>query len=449
MISNFFFYHFGPEPNANGNTTEGKKKDYTNAQRWAVYNVLLQKSVNGKLGKITTKEVSNLLSINIRTVQRIWKTAKDTPAGVLVDVSQRRKKKCGRKKIPIDIQKIIDIPLHRRTTLRTLAEALGISYTTLYRRVKEGLIRRHSNALKPHLKEENKVARLRFCLSMLDPHSLNHEPKFIDMYNVVHIDEKWFYMTKRSENYYLLPDEDDPVRTCQSKNFIGKVMFLAAMARPRFDDEGNETFSGKIGVFPFVTIQPAQRRSRNRDAGTMETKPITSVKRDDIRRCLLEKVIPKIHEKWPREDVGKVIFIQQDNARTHVAPSDEQFRAAASQNGFDIRLMCQPPNSPDLNILDLGFFSAIQALQHKSCPKNVEELIHEVNKSFEEYSARRINHIFLTLQLCMQEIMRVRGSNNYKIPHMKKEALEREALLPKQIICDSTIVENVINQLEA
>lgn len=48
----------------------------------------------------------------------------------------------------------------------------------------------------------------------------------------------------------------------------------------------------------------------------------------------------------------------------------------------------------------------------------------------------------------MQETMRFGGSNNYKIPHLKKEALEREGLLPKQIMCDSTVVESVKNQLE-
>jgi len=38
---------------------------------------------------------------------------------------------------------------------------------------------------------------------------------------------------------------------------------------------------------------------------------------------------------------------------------DEDFRIVASQDGIDIWLKCQPPNSPDLNILDLGFFRAI------------------------------------------------------------------------------------------
>lgn len=166
-------------------------------------------SVKEKLGKSTIREVSNLYLMHIRTVQRIWKQAKDTPAGVLVDVSQRRKNRCGRKKIPIDIQRIIDTPLHRRTILCTLAETLGISYVTLYKRVKYNI--------------ENKVVWLRFCLSMLDPHSLNHEPKFIDMYNIVHNDEKWFYMTKRKENHYLFPKKKTPYGHAKERTSLEKL----------------------------------------------------------------------------------------------------------------------------------------------------------------------------------------------------------------------------------
>ncbi|KAF0933329.1 hypothetical protein E2562_017953 [Oryza meyeriana var. granulata] len=67
------------------------------------------------------------------------------------------------------------------------------------------------------------------------------------MQNIVHIDEKWFNMTKKAKTYYLLPEEEDPLHTVQNKNNIGKVMFLAAVARPRFDVQGNVTFSRKIG----------------------------------------------------------------------------------------------------------------------------------------------------------------------------------------------------------
>ncbi|KAI9110251.1 hypothetical protein K1719_018693 [Acacia pycnantha] len=57
-------------------------------------------------------------------------------------------------------------------------------------------------------------------------------------------------------------------------------MFLVAVARPRFDSDGNETFSGKIGVFPLVTQEPAKRKSVNRPVGTLVTKPIVSVTKD-------------------------------------------------------------------------------------------------------------------------------------------------------------------------
>jgi len=35
---------------------------------------------------------------------------------------------------------------------------------------------------------------------------------------------------------------------------------------------------------------------------------------------------------------------------------DPIFFEAAKQEGFEIHLICQPPNSPDFNILDLGVF---------------------------------------------------------------------------------------------
>ncbi|KAJ0247163.1 hypothetical protein HA466_0166060 [Hirschfeldia incana] len=422
----------------------------TNGERWEIYHALLERSINGKLKEYHTTEVSNLFSVPLQTVQKIWRRAKNTSNGEAVDVSHRRKGKCGRKKTHIDLSRIVAVPLCRRKTLRSLAASLDLSCTTLFRCLKEGLIKRHTNAIKPSVSEKTERVRLEFCISMLDRSTMPDHPKFSAMHDVVHIDEKWFYMTKKTESYYLHPvEEAPPYRTCQSKNFIGKVMFLAAMARPRFDGEGNEFFSGKIGIFPFAKMQPARRRSRNRPAGTMELKPMTSIKREDIKEFLIEKFLPRIRERWPREDFGKIIYIQQDNARTHVDPTDEDFRAAASQQGFDIRLRCQPPNSPDLNILDLGFFNAIQTLQHEVCPKTTEELVSAVENSFDEYSSTHVNRIFLTLQSCMQEVMKVRGSNNYKIPHLKKAIMEKEGNLPSQMSCDRLLVRDVIDYLAA
>lgn len=405
----------------------------------------MEKSSERKLKRGETRAVASQFSVSIRTVQRIWKQGKND--GPYVDVSHKLTKNCGRKRIQLDVDRMREIPLSKRTTMRDLSCALDVSASTIHRRVKSGDIRKHSSAIKPSLTEEHKRARLRFCLSMLESSSLPHNPIFSEMYNIIHIDEKWFNMTKKNEKYYLLPDEEDPERNCSSKKFIGKVMFLAAIARPRFDAQRNEVFSGKIGIFPFVTLEPAKRSSKNRAAGTLETKPMTSVTREIIKQFMLKQVLPNTMEIWPREDIGRPIFIQQDNARTHISCDDEDFCRAASQNGFDIRLMCQPANSPDLNILDLGFFRAIQSLQHKKAPKSVDELVNAVVKSFEEYSVVLSNRIFLSLQLCMIEIMKARGSNKYSIPHMKKEMLERQGKLPRRMKCDPTLVQDVLDYL--
>jgi hypothetical protein len=250
-------------------------------------------------------------------------------------------------------------------------------------------------------------------------------------------------MTKKSANYYLLADEDEPYRTCKNKNFIGKVMFLVAVARPRFDDEDNETFSGKIGVFPLVHKVAAKRSSSNRASGTLETKPITSITKQVSRMFLIEKVLPAIKAKWPREHAMETIYIQQ----CHVSIDDEEFSKAASEGGFNIRLTCQPPNSPDLNVLDLGFFSAIQSLQQKEMAKSVDELIEIVQNSFDAFSSKQSDKIFLTLQSCMTEIMKVKGSNNYQIPHMKKDMMLNQGILPTQVKCDRELVEDTFKYL--
>ena len=41
----------------------------SDAERWNVYNALLERSVNGHFKRITTKDVSDLLSIPMQTVK--------------------------------------------------------------------------------------------------------------------------------------------------------------------------------------------------------------------------------------------------------------------------------------------------------------------------------------------------------------------------------------------
>ncbi|XP_042059721.1 uncharacterized protein LOC121804288 [Salvia splendens] len=241
--------------------------------------------------------------------------------------------------------------------------------------------------------------------------------KFRNMYNTIHIDEKWFYMTKGAQRFYLAPGEEEPHRT---------------LCRPLFGVNGEVLFDEKIGIFPFTKQVPAKRSSKNRMAGTLETKSIESITKDVTRDCLINKILPAIKAKWP-DGATKVLKIQQDNARPHIKDNDPAFKEAAQQSGFSISLVQQPPNSPDTNVNDLGWFRAIQSLQTQTACKNVDDLVNAVVQSFNELQPQTLDNVFLSLQGCFMEIMKVQGHNTYKLPHMGKAHLRRTNQLPKDL----------------
>nr|ABD32506.1 probable transposase - soybean transposon mariner element Soymar1-related, putative [Medicago truncatula] len=216
--------------------SNNKRSFLDNNQRKLVSHLLLNSSYNDR-GIVRT--LASYFSVSQDVIYRIWRQVKKTG-----DPCHKKSKNCGRKRIQIDFDKMCNASLAKRSTFQSLQTVLGLkTKTTLLKCIKEGVLRRHSNVLKPYLNDNNLKARIEFCLDMLEESSIPHDPVFKHMYNVVYIDEKWFYITKKSSNYYLLVDEDEPHRMCRNKNYIGKVMFLVVVARPRFDDDDNETFS--------------------------------------------------------------------------------------------------------------------------------------------------------------------------------------------------------------
>jgi transposase-like protein len=87
-------------------------------------------------------------------VQRIWQQTKQCRAqGIPVDVRSRKPKRSGRKKSQIDLSTVLSVPLHRRSTIRSLATAIGVNKSTVHRWFKKGLLRHRSSTLKPLLME--------------------------------------------------------------------------------------------------------------------------------------------------------------------------------------------------------------------------------------------------------------------------------------------------------
>ena len=136
------------------------------------------------------------------------------------------------------------------------------------------------------------------------------------------------------------------------------------------------------------------------------------------------KLIPAIFENWPRWDrLSRKLFIQQDGAKNHICEDDKLFNDALTENRINAELYTQAANSPDVSLLDLGFFRVIQSF-NDGTPKNEEQLIESVSMACDNCPHNKINQTWLTLQCCFNQII-THHSDNYHIDHIAKEHLEQ------------------------
>ncbi|ETV83464.1 hypothetical protein H257_04187 [Aphanomyces astaci] len=165
----------------------------------------------------------------------------------------------------------------------------------------------------------------------------------------------WYRGRKSILNGDVVADDDEQVaaRTVKWKHFITKVMFLAAVARPRFDPHTRRVFDDNIGVWSFVEVVAVKRKSVNRDKGTLVTVPLSV---------------------------------------------------------------------------------------------NAEELVDAVQAAFYEMPVATLSKTFITVQKVMEMSIAIHGSNDYKLPHMNKDAKIAD-LASYNVKCDGTIYESALMHL--
>ena len=204
-----------------------RTKNLSEVKQNAIFRKLLENKVGDKLKHGAIPEVARQFSVSRVTVYKIWNKIKAAVDGEAVDLSSKKKGFHKKKDHNIE-EKLLDVPLNKQGTIWSTSRHIGVPKSTLHRYFKCGEGRVHTNAVKPFLTKGNKVTRKDFCAS-----HINRETNlFQDMYDCIHIDEKWFYLTNLSRRFYLGKDEEIPVRRVKSKRFVVKVMFLAAVARP-------------------------------------------------------------------------------------------------------------------------------------------------------------------------------------------------------------------------
>ncbi|KAK1378284.1 hypothetical protein POM88_025028 [Heracleum sosnowskyi] len=133
----------GDDSSHRDDTTSAKRsgKHMSYNKKRIIFQFLLEKSKDLKLRRGSILLDSTNFSVPTRTISRIWSVGKKKSA--VEQISQ-----------PVT-------PEMREET------AMNEPKSTIHRRIRDGDLHPHTSSVKPLLTEENKKARLRFCLSMI------------------------------------------------------------------------------------------------------------------------------------------------------------------------------------------------------------------------------------------------------------------------------------------
>ena len=149
-------------------------------------------------------------------------------------------------------------------------------------------------------------------------------------------------------------------------------MFLSAIVCSCFNPCAILSWNGKLGVWPIGDWEPAKQGSKNRPKGTLVWKN-KAVTKEVYCELLISKLLPAIVEKWPWMDWSlRKILIQQDGAKSHISADDNEFKKASIDQNINAELYTQAANSPDVNLLDLGFFELfkVSMMLHRKMKNN-------------------------------------------------------------------------------
>ncbi len=255
------------------------------------------------------------------------------------------------------------------------------------------------------LKTKHRLNRLRCIRSYINPDNMGG---------------KYFYEPMHSTFHLLL--RAAPVKKVDRNSpHVTKVMFLWVVARPKLIS--GRYSNGKVGCWPIA------RLSNDRASGSWIISISESSVFDNYKQMMIEKVLPALRSGCPRsishnsDGTPRVLFLQADSSFIHFKlGKDPVFLAACRADGYHFELRRQPPLSPDLNVVHLGFFNHMQSSPtwRQQIFSTPEAVITAVYQAWRDYSNEALNDVYLTLQSVMTATICDAGNNGYEFPEVSR-----------------------------
>ena len=136
-----------------------------------------------------------------------------------------------------------------------------------------------------------------------------------------------------------------------------------------------------------------------------------------------------------------MLHYQHDGARPHTERVNTQlFRSHGAMKGFNIQVIVQPAQSPDLNVDDLAFFRSLQSDVSLVAKGSRRDLLAAVVQCWNEYPAEKMEAVWLCLYTSYRGVLESAGGNEY-IRHSGMGSLRGYSAVRKvqrRVITDAT-----------
>ena len=132
---------------------------------------------------------------------------------------------------------------------------------------------------------------------------------------------------------------------------------------------------------------------------------------------MVEKVFPAIRAAY--KHLKKHVVVQVDGARPHTRSSIQaSIEAECTRDGCSITVEQQPAQSPDFNVLDLGFFHSLQvrASQIKA-GGSLQNIVDSVTTAYCNHDPNTLEWVWQALFNVFDATLRHDGGNDFPVPH--------------------------------
>lgn len=273
---------------------------------------------------------------------------------------------------------------NRSIASRQLGQRLGCSNKTANTMRRELKFKPRIRISRPPLSAVNITKRLDWCTAnpTVAPHT-------------AFLDEKWWYTFRSNKKVYRR--STSPPVYHHPPAHVPKAMFIAVVCR--------DGPTGKVGLWPVAEQRQYIRNSRYHRRGDPYWKDLSC---DGTYFCRLLD-----NEILPACEQNGVNILQMDNAKPHIIDNVDASINEVMARHPTVRLLLQPPQSPDVQPLDQGIFQVMADAVESYRPTTRQGLHEAVLQVWEALSERSIlSHIREQTQV-RRKIVDCHGGNRF------------------------------------